>query len=72
MPWVPPCVHELIYSVLMMKEKFVAPSINIENLDPLAYGVNIIGQARDAVLDMVMSNSFGFGGTNGSVAVQRV
>ena len=65
-------VHELIYSVLMMKEKFVAPSINIENLDPLAYGVNIIGQARDAVLDMVMSNSFGFGGTNGSVAVQRV
>ncbi|MBB36393.1 MAG: beta-ketoacyl-[acyl-carrier-protein] synthase I [Hirschia sp.] len=65
-------VHEMIYSMLMMKEKFIAPSINIENLDPLAYGVNIIKEARDAVLDVVMSNSFGFGGTNGSVAVAKV
>lgn len=65
-------VQELIYSLLMMKEKFVAPSINIEDLDPLAYGVNIIREARDAVLNMVMSNSFGFGGTNGSVAVAKV
>ncbi len=65
-------VQELIYSLLMMKEKFVAPSINIEDLDPLAYGVNIIREARDAVLNMVMSNSFGFGGTNGSVAVARL
>ena len=56
----------------MMKEKFIAPSINIENLDPLAHGVNIIKEARDAVLDVVMSNSFGFGGTNGSVAVAKV
>ncbi len=65
-------VHELIYSLLMMKNKFVAPSINIEELDPLAYGVNIIKEARDAVLDVVMSNSFGFGGTNGSVAVAKI
>ena len=65
-------VHELIYSLLMMKEKFVAPSINIENMDPLAYGVNVMKEARDAVLNMVMSNSFGFGGTNGSVAVQKI
>ncbi len=65
-------VQELIYSLLMMKEKFVAPSINIEDLDPLAYGVNIIREARDAVLNMVMSNSFGFGGTNGSVAVAKI
>jgi 3-oxoacyl-[acyl-carrier-protein] synthase-1 len=65
-------VQELIYSLLMMKERFVAPSINIDNLDPLAYGVNIIKEARDAVIKMVMSNSFGFGGTNGSIAVAKV
>ncbi len=65
-------VQELIYSLIMMKERFVAPSINIENLDPLAYGVNIIREARDAVIRMVMSNSFGFGGTNGSIAVAKV
>ena len=65
-------VHELIYSLLMMKERFVAPSINIDNLDPLAYGVNIIKEARDAVINLVMSNSFGFGGTNGSIAVAKV
>jgi len=65
-------VQELIYSLLMMKERFVAPSINIDNLDPLAYGVNIIKEARDAVIKMVMSNSFGFGGTNGSIMVAKV
>ncbi|RYZ14841.1 MAG: beta-ketoacyl-ACP synthase I [Alphaproteobacteria bacterium] len=65
-------VQELIYSLIMMKEKFVAPSINIDKLDPLAYGVNIIREAREAVIKMVMSNSFGFGGTNGSVMVAKV
>ncbi|MEM8919723.1 MAG: beta-ketoacyl-ACP synthase I [Pseudomonadota bacterium] len=65
-------VQEAIYSLLMMKEKFVAPSINIETLDPAAFGVNIIREARDAVLNVVMSNSFGFGGTNGSVAFSKV
>jgi len=65
-------VQELIYSLIMMKEAFVAPSINIEKLDPLACGINIIREAREAVLRMVMSNSFGFGGTNGSIAVARV
>jgi 3-oxoacyl-[acyl-carrier-protein] synthase-1 len=65
-------VQELIYSLIMMKERFVAPSINIDNLDPLAYGVNIIREAREAIIKMVMSNSFGFGGTNGSIAVAKV
>jgi 3-oxoacyl-[acyl-carrier-protein] synthase I len=65
-------VQELIYSLIMMKERFVAPSINIDKLDPLAYGVNIIREAREAVIKMVMSNSFGFGGTNGSIAVAKV
>jgi 3-oxoacyl-[acyl-carrier-protein] synthase-1 len=65
-------VQEAIYALIMMKERFVAPSINIDALDPLAYGVNIIREARDAVLNLVMSNSFGFGGTNGSIALARV
>jgi 3-oxoacyl-[acyl-carrier-protein] synthase-1 len=65
-------VQELIYSLIMMKERFVAPSINIDRLDPLAYGVNIIREAREAVIKMVMSNSFGFGGTNGSIAVAKI
>jgi 3-oxoacyl-[acyl-carrier-protein] synthase I len=65
-------VQELIYSLIMMKERFVAPSINIDKLDPLAYGVNIIREAREAVLNLILSNSFGFGGTNGSIAVARV
>ena len=65
-------VQELIYSLIMMKERFVAPSINIEKLDPLAYGVNIIREAREAIIKMAMSNSFGFGGTNGSIMVAKV
>ena len=64
--------QELIFSLIMMKERFVAPSINIDRLDPLAYGVNIIREAREAVIKMAMSNSFGFGWTNGSIAVAKV
>ena len=64
-------MQELIYSLIMMKEKFVAPSINIDKLDPLAYGVNIIREAREAVIKMVMSNSFGFGGTNATLVLER-
>lgn len=65
-------VNEAIYSLIMMKENFVAPSINIENLDPAAVGMNIVREARDAAIKMVMSNSFGFGGTNGSVIFSKV
>jgi 3-oxoacyl-[acyl-carrier-protein] synthase-1 len=65
-------VHELIYSLIMMKDRFIAPSINIENLDPLAYGVNLVREAREAVLNLIQSNSFGFGGTNGSILVAKV
>jgi 3-oxoacyl-[acyl-carrier-protein] synthase-1 len=65
-------VQELIYSLIMMKERFVAPSINIDRLDPLAYGVNILREAREAVIKMVMSNSFGFGGTNATIVMKRL
>ena len=64
-------VHEAIYSLLMMKHNFIAPSINITELDEAAAGLNIIRQAQDATLNTIMSNSFGFGGTNATLVMQR-
>ena len=64
--------HEAIYSLLMLKEDFVAASANIENLDPAAEGYPIARQRIDkAGLQTVMSNSFGFGGTNASLLFAR-
>jgi len=65
-------VHEAIYSLLMMDNNFVAASANIENLDPEAEGMPIVRELEDNVqLNCVMSNSFGFGGTNASLAFKR-
>jgi 3-oxoacyl-[acyl-carrier-protein] synthase I len=63
--------QEAIYCLLMMRDGFIAPSINIENLDPEFNGANIITAPTMAELNTVMSNSFGFGGTNGSVIFSR-
>ncbi|PHS27266.1 MAG: beta-ketoacyl-[acyl-carrier-protein] synthase I [Robiginitomaculum sp.] len=63
--------QEAIYSLLMMKHGFIAPSINIETIDPEIDGANIITKTTKAELNTVMSNSFGFGGTNGSVIFSR-
>jgi len=64
--------HEAIYSLLMMKDDFVAPSINIENIDPGAADYPIARQRIDnAKLNTVMSNSFGFGGTNACLLFSR-
>ncbi len=64
-------VHEAIYSLLMLEHGFIAPSINITELDEAAQGLNIVTQARDAELTTVMSNSFGFGGTNATLVLQK-
>ncbi|MDJ0608209.1 MAG: beta-ketoacyl-ACP synthase I [Kiloniellales bacterium] len=65
-------VNEAIYSLLMMDEGFVAASANIEELDPEAEGMPIVLERQDDVdLSCVMSNSFGFGGTNASLAFKR-
>jgi 3-oxoacyl-[acyl-carrier-protein] synthase-1 len=64
-------VHEAIYCLLMMRDGFIAGSANIENLDPKAEGFPIVRESRDATLDTVMSNSFGFGGTNASLVFRR-
>ena len=64
-------VHEAIYSLLMMKHGFVTPSINIENLDDAAEGMHIVREPTQAKLKTVMSNSFGFGGTNASLVLRE-
>ena len=64
-------VHEAIYCLLMMRDGFIAGSANIETLDPRAEGFPIVRESRDAVLNTVMSNSFGFGGTNAALVFGR-
>lgn len=65
-------VQEAIYSLLMLEHGFIAPSINIEEMDEQAAGLNIVTEATDRELTTVMSNSFGFGGTNASLVMGRV
>jgi len=66
-------VQEAIYSLLMMENDFICASANIETVDPEADGIPIVLQRQDKVkLDRVMSNSFGFGGTNATLVFQRV
>lgn len=64
-------VNEAIYSLLMMKHGFIAPSINIDNLDEQADGLDIVTATREAELNTIMSNSFGFGGTNATLVMSR-
>jgi 3-oxoacyl-[acyl-carrier-protein] synthase-1 len=64
-------VNEAIYSMLMMENDFIAPSINVENLDEAAKGLDIVTQTREAKLELVMSNSFGFGGTNATLVFKK-
>jgi len=59
--------QEAIYALLMMKEGFIAPSINIANVDPELADLPIVTETRQIELNTILSNSFGFGGTNGSI-----
>ena len=63
--------QEAIYSILMMQENFIAPSINIDNLVEEAEGLNICQSMTEQKLNAVMSNSFGFGGTNASLIFSK-
>jgi 3-oxoacyl-[acyl-carrier-protein] synthase-1 len=66
-------VQEAIYSLLMMQSGFICESANIENLDPAFADIPIVRERKDNVaLGCVLSNSFGFGGTNASVVFKRL
>lgn len=63
--------QELIYCLLMLKEGFIAPSINVDTLDEDATGFDIVTQKRETKLKTLMSNSFGFGGTNATLIIKK-
>jgi 3-oxoacyl-[acyl-carrier-protein] synthase-1 len=65
-------VHEAVHSLLMLKEGFIAGSANIDKIDPRAAAFPIVRESRHARLATVMSNSFGFGGTNASLVFSRI
>ncbi|SFV68722.1 3-oxoacyl-[acyl-carrier-protein] synthase, KASI [hydrothermal vent metagenome] len=65
-------VNEAIYSLLMLENNFLTESVNIENLDEAAEGIDIVQKNEDKNLKRVMSNSFGFGGTNASLVFEKI
>jgi len=64
-------VNESIYSLLMLEHGFVVESVNIEDLDEEAEGVPIVRETKEVSLNRVMSNSFGFGGTNACLVFEK-
>ena len=64
-------VHEAIYCLLMLRDGFLAGSANIAALDPGAQGFPLLRQSREQTVDAILSNSFGFGGTNGCLVFAR-
>lgn len=65
-------VQEAIYSLLMLEHDFIAPSINVETLDELAQNMNIVTEPTERKLTTVMSNGFGFGGTNATLVMRKL
>ncbi len=64
-------MQEAIYCLIMMNKGFIAGSVNVETPDPELDGMPLVTATRDAQLTQVLSNSFGFGGTNASLVLRR-
>ncbi len=63
---------EIVYSLIMMQNNFVAPNINFENPDEYSEGLNLAAKTVDTEVNTVLSNSFGFGGTNSALVIKKV
>ena len=63
---------EIVYSILMMQHHFVAPNINFENPDEYSEKLNLATKTIDTEVNTVLSNSFGFGGTNSALVVKKL
>lgn len=63
---------EIVYSILMMQHDFIAPNINFEKPDEYSAPLNIVAQTQNKKLSVVLSNSFGFGGTNSALVIRKV
>ena len=63
---------EIVYSIIMMLGNFVAPNINFENPDEYSEGLNIIASTKEAKLERILSNAFGFGGTNSALIIEKL
>lgn len=64
-------VQEAIYCMIMMNKGFIAGSVNVDTPDPALNDMPLVTRTRDAQLNTVLSNSFGFGGTNASLVLRR-
>ena len=62
---------EIVYSLLMMQNDFIAPNINFENPDEYSQKLNIISASKQTPLNCILSNSFGFGGTNSTLIIKK-
>ncbi|WP_265132561.1 beta-ketoacyl-[acyl-carrier-protein] synthase family protein [Chryseobacterium oranimense] len=62
---------EVVYSILMMQNDFIAPNINLENPDDEAKKINLVSKTKNQKIDVFLSNSFGFGGTNSALIVKK-
>ena len=62
---------EVIYSMLMMQHSFIAPNINLENPDEDASKLNLVKKTLSKKIDVFLSNSFGFGGTNSALIIKK-
>jgi len=63
---------EIVYSILMMSNHFIAPNINLDEVDDAAATLNIARETMDKNLNVILSNSFGFGGTNGAIVLRKI